>query len=73
MEALTLYLFYIVAGGGPEKRVIQHYNSEKECIEVMQRWKNQSRVTRAWCLTPEEYNAKIGVITTDKISDDRRI
>jgi len=65
MEALTLYLFYIAAAGGPERRVIRHYDSERECVEIMQRWKSQSRVTRAKCLTANEYNAIVGIFTTD--------
>lgn len=67
MEAATLYLMYIAASGGPEKRVIQHYETGEECVEVMTRWKNQARVTRAWCLTPDEYNARIGVFSTDAL------
>jgi hypothetical protein len=45
MEALTLYLFYVAVTGGPERRVIQHLNDEKECREVLARWKDDPRYT----------------------------
>lgn len=67
MEAATLWLMYIASTGGREKRVIQHYKTEKECVEVMARWKNQARVTKAWCMTPYEYNARIGFFSTDML------
>lgn len=77
MEALTLYVIYVAIAGGPEKRIIRHLYDEKECREVLTRWKAESlgkyTIKESSCLTADEYNAKVGVITTDRLSDDRRL
>lgn len=77
MDAATLYLIYVAAAGGPERRVVKHYHDEKECREVLARWERGApgryTIKQGGCLTAAEYNAKVGIFTTDKLSEDRRL
>lgn len=78
MDAATLYLMYIAATGGPEKRAITHFESTTECTDAMARWQHEARktgrykVTKATCLTPAEYNAMTGVFTSDTLDQKHR-
>lgn len=78
MEPATLYLIYIAATGGPEKRVVTHFDSTIECEDAMARWRSEAakskryNVVRASCLTTTEYNAMTGVFTTDALDSQYR-
>lgn len=78
MDPATLYLIYVAAAGGIEKKVVEHFDNRVECEEKIARWQHDAQksgrytVSHATCLTPAEYNAKIGVFTTDVLDKKHR-
>lgn len=60
MDPATLYLVYAAATGGPEKRVVEHFDSKAACEKTLSRWHADARkskrhkVIRAICLRPTD-------------------
>jgi hypothetical protein len=73
MDPATLYLIYVAATGGPERKVVEHFDSRIECEAKIVRWQDGSqngrryKVSHAACLTPKEYNTMVGVFSADTL------
>lgn len=73
MDSATLYLIFAAVSGGPERKVVEHFDTGTECEEKIARWENDARkygkyrVVSSTCLTPKEYNTMVGVFTTDML------
>ena len=73
MDPATLYLIYVAATGGPERKVFEHFDNRTECEDKIARWREHAlkygryKVAQATCLTPKEYNTMVGVFTADTL------